>query len=673
MFGIGAKLRRMVGSIKIRASGDIIKIDGLPADVINNSIKEYWESKQIGTWMFNTITSDSLSFHSFFLPDFAYVINTLILENKGQRNIRALRKLYADLFTNTWLGETVKDYPNILNLHNLNRLNITLLDKQMEFLKTYNELVPKWRLQGFALGAKPGVGKTLCCVALGECLDADVKIFIVPKNAVRSVWVDTLKTRLVKPPEVWDSLMGTLPPKGLSYYIFHYDALDKAIEFAKTARCSKPFIALDESHNFNEWTSNRTQAFIKLCQITKCQHVVWSSGTLVKAIGKEVMPLLTTIDVMFTSDVAERFKKIYGMNASRAADILRHRLGLVTFKAERADDVEKAIEREIKIKIPNGNDYTLESIRVLMSDYIKKQLAYYQANMAQFTRHYNYCLDVFEKTLKTPEQHQELKTYKRYVKQIQREYDPVLMKEQVLFCNKYELTQIVPALPNDLKNEFKNLRSIVKYYFLKVQGEALGRVFGKMRMQCNLDMVKYTKMEDVIEAAVKKTLVFTSYVEVVDETYKYLTDLGFKPLRVYGATNNDLTSILNDFKNDPDANPVIATFQSLSTAVPMIEANTEIFLNSPFRPHEREQTIARVDRRGQDTQCRIFDYFLDTGDQPNISTRSKDIMKMAEEMVDAILGGPNPHLSDHVAAESLTDYLEGANSVSLVPQYVNWT
>jgi len=107
--------------------------------------------------------------------------------------------------------------------------------------------------------------------------------------------------------------------------------------------------------------------------------------------------------------------------------------------------------------------------------------------------------------------------------------------------------------------------------------------------------------------------------------------------------------------------------------VPMIEANTEIFLNSPFRPHEREQTIARVDRRGQDTQCRIFDYFLDTGDQPNISTRSKDIMKMAEEMVDAILGGPNPHLSDHVAAESLTDYLEGANSVSLVPQYVNWT
>ena len=350
-------------------------------------------------------------------------------------------------------------------------------------------------------------------------------------------------------------------------------------------------------------------------------------------------------------------------------------MGLVTFKADRTDDLAEPVVKSIPVSIPNGEEYTLEAIREVMSEFIKKQLAYYQTNMAQFTRHYNYCLDLFEKKLQTPEEREELKRYKAYVKQIQRQYDPVIMKEQVLFCNKYELTKIVPALPQELKNEFKNVRSIVKYYFLKVQGEALGRVFGKKRMQCNVDMVRHSKIEDIIDASIKKTLVFTSYVEVVDEVYDYLTELGYKPARVYGDTNSELASIVGKFESDPDLNPLIATFQSLSTAVPMVMANTEILMNSPFRPHEREQTIARVDRKGQDTQTYIFDVLLNTGDRPNISTRSQDIMKMAEEQVAAILGERTVHLSDHIAAESLVEYIDGETysyEAIYKPAFADW-
>lgn len=664
-------IRRAVGSIKVWEDRDIIHVEGLPANVVTRDIQSQWATSKINTWIFNTVTRSSVSFHRFFALDIVYALTTLCEQRSSKHNVRALRRVIEELYLHTWLKDTLVEHPSILNFERLSDLNVPLFPHQLDFLQTYNTNVPKYNLKGYLLGAAPGTGKTITGLALAATLEADVVICIVPKNAVDKVWVDTIQTRFSKTTSYWAST-GSVPlTTGFKHYIFHYEQLPRALEFFKGQKFTKPVIILDESHNFNEMVSLRTQSFIDLCALLNAKHVVWASGTLVKAIGNEVIPLLRTLDNFFNLDVEERFRKIFGKSASKAVDILRNRLGLITFKVDKVAVVTNAVVTKDKlIQIPNGEQYTLDAIRAVMGAFIKQQMAYYRSNMPKFQRQYDHCLELHAKTLSTKTQLESLRQYRSNVALIRKEYDPVLMKQEVIFCNQYELRIIVPSLPQTLREEFKGLRSIIKYYHLKVQGEALGRILGKQRTQCHIDMVRYSAIEDEIDVSVKKTVVFTSYVEVVNETDRYLREKGYTPLRVYGETNKDLVKIVDQFGKDPDINPLIATFQSLSTAVPLIMANTVILMNSPFRAYEYEQSTSRVNRIGQDSEVNIINVLLNTGAQPNISTRSNDIMRWSQEQVAAIMGTP---LATELALENLTDFIEGTGRESVFrPAYLDW-
>jgi hypothetical protein len=251
----------------------------------------------------------------------------------------------------------------------------------------------------------------------------------------------------------------------------------------------------------------------------------------------------------------------------------------------------------------------------------------------------------------------EYNEYLRCAKLLHVGYDPEIHKAEPIFCNNYEKRKIMPVLPKEMREEFKNARSVYKYYHLKVQGEALGRILGRQRTACNVAMLNawkdYTAREqlgssegpafktsliDIVDESAKKSVVFTSYVEVVDAAAKIFTDAGAKPLKVYGSTNSNLADIVKTFFNDPKANPIIATLMSLSTAVPLIAANTVIFLNTPFRAHEYEQAVSRAHRIGQTEDVNVWNVYLDTDTEPNISTRSNDIMEWSREQVALLMG-----------------------------------
>ena len=306
-----SSIRRLIGNIKVWEDGDIIYISGLPADKITKDIYNQWATGKINTWMFNTCTKSSLSFHRFFATDVLYTLQTIANDRSTEHSARAIQQIINEMYLHTWLKDTLVEKPNILNFEKLNDLNVKLFPHQMEFLESYNFLVPKYNLKGYLLGAAPGTGKTLMSLGLSLALEADVVICIVPKNSVDKVWVDTLETRFVKEQSYFKSTSNTSPIDGKKYYIFHYEQLNNAIEFFKNKSFIKPVIVLDESHNFNEMSSLRTQSFIDLCKQLNCQHVVWASGTLVKAIGNEVIPILHTLDVYFTTEVEERFRKIF--------------------------------------------------------------------------------------------------------------------------------------------------------------------------------------------------------------------------------------------------------------------------------------------------------------------------------------------------------------------------
>lgn len=663
---MGTLLKRVFGVVFATEDDKNIQLRGVKAGMVARDIRKIWATNKIGDNMFTALTSSLIAFPKFFAPDFHYILKQLAANRRAWTDVRVIHKAIRELEENTWLKRLTEDHEGVLDASKLALFHKAPLPHQKEFYDIYNDRVPRYGLSGYLLSAAAGTGKTLTCLQIAEMVHADTVVMVVPKNAVYKVWSKALKEEYKTPQDHWIA-SDNLPYKGQRFILGHYEALEKIVAAAKSKGGQNPVVILDESHNMNETDSLRTQLFVQLCQGLKSRHVLWSSGTPIKALGYEAIPLLRTIDPLFTPDVEDRFKKIYGRNAQRALDILRNRMGMISYRVEKKEVVDnKATVSSIKVKLPNGNDYTLETVRAEMQKYITERLEYYKNNMCKYETIYEEALKFHEQSIGTEEGRKALKLYRSYIKHIQKYYDTVVMAKEAKYCNDYELKVIIPSLPKEMKNEFKNARSVVKYVRLKVMGEALGGILGRKRMQCHLDMIPYMNLEEVVENSEKKTVIFTSYVEVAKQLDAYFRKADYQPVLIYGETNSNLSGLVTQFETKEEANPAIATYQSLSTAVPLIVANTAIFVNQPFRDHEKVQAQARVDRLGQDTAVHFVDVLLDTGDQPNVSTRSKDILDWSKEQIAAIMG------SDYSggAAKTLDTYYAGVESFAMEEYFV---
>lgn len=505
---------------------------------------------------------------------------------------------------------------------------------------------------------------TFTSIALAECLESDHVIVVSPQRALHIVWEKTILEVFKTPVTYWMSDSGK-KYAGQKYAIVHYEFLEKFLLECSACR-GKVTIILDESHNLNEITSQRTQYFIELCSKVQSKNVVWASGTSIKAIGAESIPIFKTIDSRFTDEIATAFKKMFGKDAKKTIDILTHRIDLMSFKVEKSEmKLDKPITSNIGVKVPNGNDYTLDSIKVEISNFVEERKKYYASRRKQDEISYNECIEIFKKSLKTNDW-VEFDTYQRYVK--------ILVTsgtrdkaDEIVFTNKYENSKILPILPDTHKKLFKEVKTIVKYTALKIQGECLGRILGKKRMECVRTVSEHFDYAKYIESTEKKTLIFTSYIEVLEKAKDVLLQKGFSPMVVYGKTNSELNSIIAAYESDKSINPLIATYSSLSTAVPLTVADVVIMLNTPFRDYIYQQAISRVHRLGANTQVYVYIAYLDTGNVPNLSTRSFDILKWSQTNVEKILGIENPF-----PVEDLGISLEDNKTVVTPAEHIDW-
>lgn len=640
-----ANFNRLLGVVGVKETPTHIIVSGIPGLRFAKDVHNHWKTNRINNNMFSAMGRASVKFPKFFAIEVLYMIEELTESRRTLTGRRTLMRMAELMKSQTWLRDIENESSGgRVDFNKLKDMTVTLFSYQREFIETYDKVVDRYRLNGMLQDAARGAGKTIVGYALGHCLGADTKIMISPKNAVLDVWVKTIEMAFKKTPTYWHSLSGELPTLGKEYYIVHYDYLDKFLDFANNNRGSfgKVFIDIDESHNFNE-QSARTARLIELCKVTNARDVIHSSGTPFKAMGTEAITLLSTICSDFTEEAQKAFRKIFGKEAKRANEILANRIGIVSFKVGVEEIASHGYTtHEVKVGMKNGGEYTLSKVSEAMRTFIEERQNYYRQRMTEYEDLYAECLRLHLASLNNDRERSEFDRYKDYIKTIRRGYDPFVMKEMVMFCNRYELQKIAPSLPNNLRKPFINVRAIIKYVDLKVMGEALSQVLGKIRIQCHLDMLPHAPIDNIIDNAESKTVIFTSYVEVVKELNELLTTAGYKPELVYGETNKNLSSIVKRFESDPDANPLIATFKSLSTAVPLVMANTEIMINSPYRDYERTQAIGRVDRVGQKYHCHIHEMFLDTGTEPNISTRSKDILSWSKSQVEAILGVQAP-------------------------------
>lgn len=651
-------LTRAVFGLEITENNGVIRISGIRAHQFIQDINKTFGTTRVTIHMLNKATRTYVEFYSFFAIDIEYIIRQLAQQKSSQLGRRGYIKMQEALIANTWLSGLDKIHPSIFNKSKLKEIKFDLLKHQAEFIDYYDRVLPRYNLRGILMAATPGSGKTISAIAISCAYEAKNIIVVCPKNAVFRVWEKTLLEDMNVEQTVWCQASKKPMPDTTKnrWYIFHYEALGEAVALASKLSNTRCVIVLDESHNMNEMKSLRTERFVSMCRGMKDSIIVELSGTPMKAMGAEAIPLISAIDPLFNDKCVEKFKKIYGREAKAATAILANRLGIIMYKVNKEESkIEEPVEHSLKVTVPNAEQFTLEAIKKDMKAFIEERIVYYKNARKTYESIYYGALKEFENNkivfLANKEGYE---TYKTYIKEfVKHGYNPTTSAPKALYCNDFEKRIIEPAIDKKNRKDFRSAKSVVKYVNLKIRGECLGTVLSRARMNCNMAILKSLDLASLIDGAEKKTLVFTSYVEVVKATSIKLKEQGYNPLSVFAETNAQLPQMVKQFGEDESINPMIATYQSLSTAVPLIMANRVVLLNSPFRIHEKEQTVARANRIGQDKTVHVYNVLLDTGDTPNISTRSSDIMEWSREQVNAIMGFDND--KSDISIESLQE------------------
>lgn len=638
---------------KLTITDGIITISNISKRLMEKDIYRLFKSSRVFNYMFHQSSGSSIVFPEFFALELYHILDMLISERYLGTSVKKIDQLQKLLMEETWLKNTQVKHPDIVNIKRLLLFKYKPLAHQTDFFTTYNNTVPKYGLNGMLLASAPGTGKTYASLALAECLMSDVIIVVCPNPAVNIVWKDSVvgsESLYHRDPTCWTYNSGE-PYRHERVVIFHYEALDKALRMINYFKKKKVTIILDESHNLNEFNTARSKQFIELCKELDCQNVILATGTPIKALAVETVTLLAAIDPLFTKEVQVAFSKMHAGEVSKRTEILLRRLHVISFRVSKdVTRLEKPLVEDIEVTLPDGDLYTLKAISAAMREYARVRLLEIEKMLPEALVFFKRMVDQAEQQLSQPrlfseqsirETKEGFATYRQEIKTIRDAHagkNLMAVSQEIFNSNRFEKSVIVPTITDKSDRDlFLDIKSIVKYPRLKVRGECLGRVMGKKRIDAYVAMVKAIPFEDIMESTTKKTVVFTSFVDVVKASEQHLKEQGLLPLVVYGEHTARLSEIVKDFGQEEKYNPLIATYASLSTAVPLVMTDTMIIVNPPYRDYILEQTIARIHRIGTNTQIRVFNMVLKTGAEPNISSRNIDIIEWSRQQSSAIL------------------------------------
>lgn len=112
------------------------------------------------------------------------------------------------------------------------------------------------------------------------------------------------------------------------------------------------------------------------------------------------------------------------------------------------------------------------------------------------------------------------------------------------------------------------------------------------------ESIKLDRMIELIEENIannQKTIVFSQWAEVIDAAANICKEHNIKTSIVIGPTKDKMAEI-DKFRLNDDCPVILGTIASLGTGYSMPEANTIIFIDSPFTDADRQQAIDRAHR-----------------------------------------------------------------------------
>ena len=644
--------------------------------------------KYVARYIFGS-KGDTFNVPEFGLLELEYILSNILdneeIVNKAGIAIIDIEDILSYIRTNTWIAGRYQKIKSPINYKLIKReMKFSILPSQKPAFEKYEEIKVMAGLRGAMIDAAPGAGKTFMSLALSVGLGYDYTVIIAPRQTLEEVWVKSVSESLFKKPQSYVVLDKKTKPNKERFIIFHYEFLDKIIQdenLLKTLRRLKPNIIIDEFHNFNNIKSKRTNNLLNFINYLKPEDVILLTGTPIKMDINELMPMLYVLDTKFPSAITF-FMDIYKTYDPTLLNMLKYRFGLYRKRIEKdTSNIPPLTVTEYKVKLKKYDKYLIENIRKDMAEYRKKRYDELKMNYdnyyKEFIRILDYVKSILVKKKILTKTEVELK-FKQYLLNVDEIYRLVegnkfqLAIGLIRTVNEFETVYIEKYLEGDMLKKFRDLKSIIKYPKLKALGEALGKVLLARRIECYTDLAKVVDYKDIIDSTDKKTVIFSNYIVTCEAAKDTVRKLKYHPLLVYGEHTDKLAETVQKFM-DPKSkyNPLIATYKSLSTGVPLIVANTMICLDLPFRMYIFDQTVSRIYRLGQDKPTFVFIVKLDTGNEVNITQRDLFILNISKMRVEMITDNEFAYeIPEEIGEQEIDEEIEANPETEVVEEII---
>ena len=648
----GEALRTFISRIKI--TEDYIVIKGMDFRKFMLRIKEFYSENNFSKIFMAEYTNQSQKLYKkgkinkkdmevkyVTFPIFFALEIAMIFEDLGQYyNVPYYKKIAKQIRTKTWVKELDKPVQEVpLNTEKLKNIRYTLKPYQEDFVKMFPTLKNRFHLDGYILSFDQGLGKTLTAIALAECLNKNQVVIVCP-NSLKENWSYEIKEYFFKyeDEKLWkEEVYVHGSPKykmtdKTKYIIVNLEAIPAI--FNIIGKDKESILIVDEMHNVRNMTGKRTLELLDLKKRLGKTDVLLMSGTPIKALPNEIVPSLMMIDPLFTDEVAKLYNRCFNVDGIGTKDIVNTRFGMV---------MHRKTKKEV-LTLPNKNLHTLsfklKNSEKYLSDNVKIDVNYafqklYKIEMDRsdiLKRNY---IDMIVKYSKAPRK--DLDEYMKYLEHPFEQYHEAYLEKMKNFVMQYVTPNII--YPVDAKN-FKEAETAYLRMKERATGKALGEVMHPRRKEMFVQLYEQNKKEIIrmIKDATKKTVIFSTLLEVVDYISKDLEKQGIKNVKIVGGSG-DRMKLIQQFKNDEETEVLIATSQTLSTGVTLIEANQMFFFGTPWRSADYNQCCDRIYRIGQTTDVNIYNVLLDTGGELNLSTRMNDILNWSDNMFNNMIEG----------------------------------
>lgn len=572
---------------------------------------------------------------------FAQELYNILMELADYYNMNYYKRMAKYIYDNTYLSNADKQPTVKVDMSILDRsLNEKYKPKdfQEEFIRKYFEYKEIYELDGYILSFDQGLGKTFTAACIAEIINPD-QVIIICLNSLKENWANELRMYF-KRYNNEETFKEEVYIHGISkqkysdktkYIIVNNESINKIFPLVKGAKST--MIVVDESQNFRNLDSLQTKNMLKLKEITKCKDNLIMSGTPIKANPSEIVPAMIMIDPTFTMDLARVYIKSFTSNVESLSNVVTPRFNKTVYRKTK-DQVLNLPTKTVtnfQLKYRNEEPYLMRTVRNQITERFKEILASYKDEIDAVKDEFR------QTTLKYSSQ--DRTTTLDYIKFVDNGQDYESIHDSLYdLYDGFLRQQVYPNIKD--KKEYDRYKYVVSVYVYLTQKcffLAMGEIMPKVKAQAFIEL--YDNNIDLIVKMIdnnpKKTVIFSTIVEVVEHIYDDLNKRDIKTVKITGKVKNRM-DIINQFRNDDTVDVLVATSQTIGTGVTLVEASQMFIFGPPYRKADFDQACDRLHRIGQTHPVNIYN-IVGACTAKDVTNRMTDILEWSDKMVSSVL------------------------------------